>query len=444
MFDFSSKKPNLIDAGAILLFIIAGIALLLREDSVDSAKAVFVTGIILLITSVIMRLKQHYFPVVTPDSSRSETEPLPFLKSIEQSQVEEMLQNFAIVDHEKLIGVDEVLSGIKDHLFDKHSSWIISLFGEGGIGKTAIAYEAIKQYSASGGFTRVAWVSAKQRYFSEMSQTRPHQEMELQWADLIKQAADQLNLEMGYSRTGWLDDFQKSIRNLEEGEKFLIIIDNLETIEDVQVINFLDNPTSPIINPHKFLITTRRSVQAHSTNVVELPLTGLKTQSAIKLVRYLGRGNPDILSANKENLKPILDVSEGNPLLIKLIVNRFLVSKKPLSMILSDMKEVSSTSLGTKLKEFLFVQSLMELEQRTNRDYALQLMNAFCPSIAGEKLTYQKLFEYSGIDNQNLFDTVLQLACSLSLIRVSGLESMYSIHSLLWEFTCRSDEEKND
>ena len=66
-------------------------------------------------------------------------------------------------------------------------------------------------------------------------------------------------------------------------------------------------------------------------------------------------------------------------------------------------------------------------------------MNSFCPRTASEQLTYEQLRTYSGIADQAVFEQARKLACDLSLIRVSGasLDTRYSIHSLLWEFTCK-------
>ena len=259
----------------------------------------------------------------------------------------------------------------------------------------------------------------------------------MQWADLVRQIADQLGLELGYSRTEWLDDFRKQIRQLPPSEKSLVVIDNLETVEDIGVVEYLDTPGSldgGVIKPHKVIITTRKSVMARSKNVIQIEIKGLKPHSACELIRFLGRGNQDIEMANNEDLRPILDITEGNPLLIKLVVNRFLVSHTPLRVILDELR-----GTDPQLRDFLYLQSFRELERVFGNDTPTRLMKAFCPSIAGELLTYDQLLKYSGIQDKQVFRDALKLACDLSLIRVSGLETKYSIHSLLWEFVCKEE-----
>jgi hypothetical protein len=343
----------------------------------------------------------------------------------------------AIVDHEKLFGVGELVDDIQEHLLDPNRGWIISLFGEGGVGKTALAYEVVKRYGEQSEFTRFAWVSAKQRYYSITGELKYRENVQLQWVDLIGQIADQLGLELGYSRTEWLDDFRKGIRQLLPSEKSLIVIDNLETVEDIDVVEYLGTPSSlneGVIKPHKVIITTRKSVMACSRNVIEVEIKGLKPHNACDLIRFLGRGNKDIETATNEDLRPILNITEGNPLLIKLVVNRFLVRHVPLGVVLDEIR-----GIDPQLKDFLYLQSFRELERVFGEKVPIQLMTAFCPRVTGELLTYDQLFKHSGIPDKRVFKDVLKLACDLSLIRVSGLDARYSIHSLLWEFVCKEE-----
>src|SRR5207244_2717620 len=78
-----------------------------------------------------------------------------------EERVQDILRNNAVVDHTQLFGVDTFIEKIKDDISAPQAAWVISLCGEGGLGKTAIVYEAVTHYAAAAGFTRVGWVSAK-------------------------------------------------------------------------------------------------------------------------------------------------------------------------------------------------------------------------------------------------------------------------------------------
>ncbi|TMF49166.1 MAG: hypothetical protein E6I32_06190, partial [Chloroflexi bacterium] len=62
--------------------------------------------------------------------------------------------------------------------------------------------------------------------------------------------------------------------------------------------------------------------------LIERHVEGLELEPALSFIRSIG--NSDIAQASEEELKPIVEVTEGNPLLIKLFINRFLTSHLPL------------------------------------------------------------------------------------------------------------------
>ena len=61
--------------------------------------------------------------------------PSPDLVRIQQDRLENYLQKYAVADHERLIGVDDLLEDIRTQILNPTGDWIISLFGEGGVGK---------------------------------------------------------------------------------------------------------------------------------------------------------------------------------------------------------------------------------------------------------------------------------------------------------------------
>jgi nucleoside phosphorylase len=418
--------------GVLLAVLVPGltavVAIALGYETIDDAVPVLISVLTIVGVLAIALLIRRWRRPVSEAVVRLE----PIAREV-RGRLEAALGR-AIVDHDKLFGVDELSVDAGRCLCDPRRAWIISLFGEGGIGKTALAYEVVKGYGEQAGFTRFAWISAKQSHYSESGTLHSLESAQLQWSVLVRQLAGQLGLELGYSRTEWLDDFRRGVRSLPPPEKCLIVVDNLETVADADVIKYLDDPNKPkvsVINPHKVIVTTRRSIVGRSRNVVEIRLRGLKSQSACQLIRFLSRGNRDIELATDEDLKPILDVTEGNPLLMKLAVNRFLVSHRPLKDILDQLR-----GRDPQLKEYLYLQSLKELERLFGADVPAQLMRAFCPCLPTELLTYDQLLRYSGIQDHDMFRIALQLGCDLALIRVSGLDARYSIHSLLWEFVC--------
>jgi hypothetical protein len=69
---------------------------------------------------------------------------------------------FAVgVNHEKLLAVDDVIKSAAGTLLSDSGAWAVTLSGEGGRGKTAVAYEAVKALSDNSDFTRIVWAAAK-------------------------------------------------------------------------------------------------------------------------------------------------------------------------------------------------------------------------------------------------------------------------------------------
>lgn len=275
-----------------------------------------------------------------------------------------------------------------EYLVAEQGAWIISLFGEGGLGKTALAYEIVARYATGAGFRRVAWVSAKTAQILPDGTLLRGSSAELRWSDIIKKMADQLGLSIGDGSISWISDFQHALRALPPQEKCLLVIDNLETVEDVtEAIHYLCGPDSGIsvIKPHKIIITTRRTIAGKAFHVVEKQLTGLQPAIALQFIRELG--NDEMRQSSDEELMPVVDATEGNPLLLKLCVTRFLTSFLPLSFVLTELQEVNKL-MGKNVIDYLYFESLSLLQERCGEQTTNRLLNAFCPLSAGERDLY--------------------------------------------------------
>ena len=351
-----------------------------------------------------------------------------------EDRIQGILRNNAVVDHTQLFGVDTFIEKIKDAISAPQAAWMISLCGEGGLGKTAIAYEAVTRYAAAAGFTRVGWVSAKTLWLLPDGELLRDGSGELHWSNLVKKLADQLDIHLGDNSSGWITDFQRGIRSLSPGERCLLVLDNLETVDDVdEAIQYLGSNT--LVNPHKILLTTRHALLGKVQYLVERRVKGLEPEPALRFIRSLG--SDLIEGASDDELRPIVEVTEGNPLLIKLFVTRLFISHLPFPLVLAELQAVNQ-HLGGNIIDYLYAESLSVLEQYCGKDASHWILNAFCPLGAGDSVSYEALRTYSGIEDEEMFRNTLRVACDLSLIRTSKLNSLYSIHSLLWKFVCEN------
>jgi NB-ARC domain len=163
---------------------------------------------------------------------------------------------YADVDHEQLFGVDSILARLGRLLANDNGDWIISIFGEGGAGKTTLAYEMVRRYATSVGFDRVAWVSAKFSHMRALGQLEHSRHTVISWHDLLLDVSRQLALDIELNPARIEDRLAGALRILDPTDRCLIVIDNLETLADAErAVTYLAR--SSVLRPHKVIITTR-------------------------------------------------------------------------------------------------------------------------------------------------------------------------------------------
>jgi hypothetical protein len=347
----------------------------------------------------------------------------------------------AVVDHDRLFGVDRLIGLATAAVSSSSANWIVSLFGDGGIGKTTAAYEATARCAAEGQFSRIAWASATNVSAAQLtgSGTAPRA---VYWLDLVRSIAEQVGVELGLSRSLWERELADGLARLDHDDRILTVIDNLESTEDAQgIVGRLQ--ALGLVRPHKVVVTTRWSVEQHSSAVTEFVVSGLGRSDATELIRHLGRGDRDLEAARTGVLDPVFAVTEGNPFLIKLVIKHYLATHRSLDLIMTELTELrgdagsAGTSLGYRVREHLYLRSLNELADLFGDEVAQKLMSSFCIKDRGDSFSYSELAAVSGVADSGVFDRVLECACRLALVRSSDMNQSYSIHSLLHEFTCR-------
>src|SRR5260370_18630219 len=141
------------------------------------------------------------------------------------------------------------------------------------------------------------------------------------------------------------------------------MVDNLETVDDVdEAIQSLGS--NALVNPHKILITTRHALLGKVQYLVERHVKGLYLEPALRFIRSLG--NVAIEEASDDELRPIVEVTEGNPLLIKLFVTRLFMSHLPFPLVLAELQAVNQR-LWRNIIAYLYAKSLSALEHQCGK-----------------------------------------------------------------------------
>jgi hypothetical protein len=321
--------------------------------------------------------------------------------------------------HTHLFGMDEVLAQLLDYLDDRDGHWVISLDGMAGLGKTALAREAAGRLAETDRFADIAWVTVGPGSYT----SRGPQQLDLP-ALTCGQVLDTIAKQLGGIDLSPLPLPAKRdrTRKILDAGSCLVVLDNLETAMDCGTWPdwFWD-----MADPSKFLLTSRHWLASDVGQSV-LSLDQLTEPESLALIHREAhlRGLPEVAGASDDALQPILAVTGGNPLAIKLVVGQ-LVSL-PLSRILAALQ---SARPGTDS----FYQYLYRVSWDLISAQAQHLLRRMA-RLPGSGGTWEDLSAISGLSGDDLASAIEALT-TRSLLQASGFqEKTYSLHPLTYHF----------
>jgi hypothetical protein len=348
---------------------------------------------------------------------------------------------YADVDHEQLFGIDNILERLGRLVVNDNGDWIISIFGEGGAGKTTLAYEMVKCYAASAGFDRVAWVSAKFSHMRALGRLEQSRHTAISWHDLLLDISRQLGLDIELNPARIEDRLAAALRILDPADRCLIVIDNLETLADAErAVAYLAR--SSVLKPHKVVITTRNSTEKLSSLVREVVWHGLENRPAREFARYLAADVPNF-NLTAHDFDQVFAASVGIPLLIKMIVRLAVVEARPVAEVVGQLKDPKG-ELGERVGHYLYEQSMNALAAKVGYEAAAGLINVFCSRVSGESFSREEFYELSLIEDRETFERARIVARDLALVRALDGNSRFTVHPLLREFVCGDGDSAGD
>jgi hypothetical protein len=319
-----------------------------------------------------------------------------------------------------LIGVREHLATLFNVLALAEPVWLVSIEGLGGIGKTALANAVLRQPELTSQFHDIAWVSAKQQDFLPHLELKQIPPPALNASTLIDTLLEQFGQTMTLSQSS--QEKKMALTRLLKEEPYLIVIDNLETVVDYQALLPL---LRELVNPSKFLLTSRHSLWAYP-DVFCRSLADLGQANTVDFIRHEARmqGLPLLAKASKSELNKIYEVVGGNPLALKLVVGQ--LSILPLSQVLENLKQARDKNIES-LYTYIYWQAWHTLHT------ASQQVLLVMPLV--QDGTLDQLLVLSQLELNELSQALQQLA-SLSLVQVGGdlEERRYTIHRLTETF----------
>lgn len=195
-------------------------------------------------------------------------------------------------DYEQFVGRKTALQEIRKLLNPKHRSWVITIDGIGGIGKTTLALEVAQRYLRHGDqlppeqrFEAIVWTTAKKSVLTaEGIASRPQAMRNL--SDIYSTIA--IALEREDITRARPEEQDELVRRALTQQRTLVIIDNLETIDDERVMAFIRDVPAPT----KVIVTTRHRIDV----AYPIRLSNMDMQEARELIANEARRRQLVLS----------------------------------------------------------------------------------------------------------------------------------------------------
>ena len=262
----------------------------------------------------------------------------------------------------QLVGIEAPLTQLVDLLCTPGAPWIIALAGLGGIGKTTLADAVARGAIQRAVFDDVGWVTAQQQTFSALSGVRTVAQPALSADALLRNLSVQLLPDARLTAALTTKELQHLLCTQLNGRPHLIVIDNLETVADVET---LLHTLRDLANPTKFLLTSRTSLFG-AADLYHFAVPELTRPMTLGLVRQAARirNLPDLLAASDDELQPIVETVGGNPLAIRLVVGQSHVHA--LDHILANLRAARGQTIE-QLYTYIYRQAWDSLDETARR-----------------------------------------------------------------------------
>lgn len=213
-------------------------------------------------------------------------------------------------DYIHFVGREEEMSRLCELLSPDNRAWIIVVDGVGGIGKSALALEVahrcLREYervAKEKRFEAIVWTSAKSDTLTADGVVSRRQ-VTSTLDDIYKTIAQTLEREEITQAAAEIRD-DLVCRALAK-QRTLLIVDNLETIDDERVNNFLRDLPAPT----KAIVTTRYRVDV----AYPIRLTGMPEENGLALIRQ--ECDKKKVDLSEEEVKKLYRRTGGVPLAI--------------------------------------------------------------------------------------------------------------------------------
>ena len=236
------------------------------------------------------------------------------------------------------------------------------VFGHGGIGKTALLINiSQKLFNESDRdnifFKNIVWVSAKSDYYDYIFDSIENRKPQFKSLDAILSSILKFFEYEGLEEYDF-EDKKNLVLDIFEGNKILLILDNLETVPSGEIDNIIKFfevevkrklRTKP--DNFKVILTSRKQIPS---GFHQIELTGLDNNESTQLIDNLyeryKKAKPELTNTQKQKLH---EVTKGIPLVIKHCIARIYEYNDPINQVIMNLATYESQLVQFSFKEIL-------------------------------------------------------------------------------------------
>jgi len=165
-----------------------------------------------------------------------------------------------------VIGIDSLAESTKKDLLKP--VYALSIEGHGGIGKTSLAVLVAIRLGEMGIFEGVYFVGVRQGFLDKDGERRLIEDQIERADEALLQLATQMGLVMAPNLT--TDEKLGLIAEYYQYKRILVILDNLETDEDVSEFTRIINTLAQIDSSSRIIITSRKSLERINPRIAQI------------------------------------------------------------------------------------------------------------------------------------------------------------------------------
>lgn len=328
----------------------------------------------------------------------------------------------------KFIGRSDELQELLKRLESQDSPQVFGIVGIGGLGKTAFCHQLVYRAYTAKLFKKVAWIRARiyQYCVDTSNQPTSQPDSRLTLEDALRDLGKEFNLPY------WMlqdpERLRKEIINSLRANRYLIVVDGLEDTESPEL---LATELRKLLGKSCVILTSRKKIGG-DTSTYQLPK--LNREISREFIYQVAHEKYPVISQNpiedasNFQIEAILDVTDGMPLAMKLLVSQAGILE--LDRIIERLKTVPEER---QLYDYIFEDTWNQLERENAIDaqiLLIHLANLIAP------IPIYLLYGLSELSNAQI-DTALKKLDSFSLVEINKDKSSQQRHISLHSFTAR-------